>query len=123
MQIWALDQSWSAELARWGYANLHFKGSVLALLVIFFAAYLVEKRELLSSGSRRIGRLHLPDPKHLGPLILIWGGAMLVLFQTRDLGGALLYFTIFLVMLYTATARWSSNVIRMSSAMRSTSES
>jgi cell division protein FtsW len=32
---------------------------------------------------------------------------MLVLFQTRDLGGALLYFAIFLVMLYTATARWS----------------
>ena len=49
----------------------------------------------------------LPSPKHLGPLLLIWGGAMLVLFQTRDLGGALLYFAIFLVMLYTATARWS----------------
>ena len=54
---------------------------------------------------RRPGRL--PSPKHLGPLLLIWGGAMLVLFQTRDLGGALLYFAIFLVMLYTATARWS----------------
>ncbi len=37
LQSWALDRSWSAELARWGYANLHFKGSVLALLVIFFA--------------------------------------------------------------------------------------
>ena len=37
MQSWALEQEWTAELARWGYANLHFKGSVLALLVIFFA--------------------------------------------------------------------------------------
>jgi cell division protein FtsW (lipid II flippase) len=59
---------------------------------------------MLSYGA---GRSRLPSPKHLGPLLLIWGGAMLVLFQTRDLGGALLYFSIFLVMLYTATARWS----------------
>jgi PAP2 superfamily len=37
VQSWAQDQTWSSELARWGYANFHFKGSVLALLVIFFA--------------------------------------------------------------------------------------
>ena len=73
--------------------------------VIFLAGYLQDTREMLSYGPRGQGRL--PSPKHLGPLLLIWGGAMLVLFQTRDLGGALLYFAIFLVMLYTATARWS----------------
>jgi cell division protein FtsW (lipid II flippase) len=73
--------------------------------VIFLAGYLQDNREMLSYGPRGQGRL--PSPKHLGPLLLIWGGAMLVLFQTRDLGGALLYFAIFLVMLYTATARWS----------------
>ena len=37
VQSWALEQESTAGLARWGYANLHFKGSVLALLVIFFA--------------------------------------------------------------------------------------
>jgi cell division protein FtsW (lipid II flippase) len=74
------------------------------LIVIFLAGYLRDNREMLSFG---VGSGRLPSPKHLGPLLLIWGGAMLVLFQTRDLGGALLYFTIFLVMLYTATARWS----------------
>lgn len=37
VQSWAQDHSWSSELARWGYANLHFKGSVLALAVIFLA--------------------------------------------------------------------------------------
>jgi cell division protein FtsW (lipid II flippase) len=73
--------------------------------VIFLAGYLQDNREMLSYGPR--GQGSLPSPKHLGPLLLIWGGAMLVLFQTRDLGGALLYFAIFLVMLYTATARWS----------------
>ena len=75
------------------------------LFVIFLAGYLRDNREMLSYGAAGQGRL--PSPKHLGPLLLIWGGAMLVLFQTRDLGGALLYFAIFLVMLYTATARWS----------------
>ena len=73
-------------------------------IVIFLAGYLRDNREMLSYGA---GGGKLPSPKHLGPLLLIWGGAMLVLFQTRDLGGALLYFAIFLVMLYTATARWS----------------
>ena len=74
------------------------------LFVVFLAGYLRDNREMLSFG---VGSGRLPSPKHLGPLLLIWGGAMLVLFQTRDLGGALLYFAIFLVMLYTATARWS----------------
>jgi membrane-associated phospholipid phosphatase len=37
VQGWAQAHGWSAELARWGYANLHFKGSVLALLVLYFS--------------------------------------------------------------------------------------
>jgi cell division protein FtsW (lipid II flippase) len=66
-------------------------------LIVFLAAYLREKREVLAQG-----RL-----KDLGPLLLIWGAAMLVLVETNDLGSALLYFGIFLAMLYVATARLS----------------
>jgi cell division protein FtsW (lipid II flippase) len=73
------------------------------LLVVFLAGYLRDNRELLSMGSGRFG---VPSPKHFGPLLVIWGGAMLVLFQTNDLGGGLLYFAVFLAMLYVATARW-----------------
>ena len=73
------------------------------LLVVFLAGYLRDKREVLSSG---LGRFGLPSPKHAGPLLFIWGGAMLVLFQTNDLGGGMLYFSVFLAMLYTATGRW-----------------
>jgi cell division protein FtsW (lipid II flippase) len=64
-------------------------------LVVFLAGYLREKREVLAQG-----RL-----KDFGPLLLIWGGAMLVLVETNDLGSALLYFGIFLGMLYVATDR------------------
>jgi peptidoglycan glycosyltransferase len=80
------------------------------LLVVFFAAYLVEKRELLSSGSRRIGRLHLPDPKHLGPLLVPWALSILIMVLQKDLGSSLLFFAVFMAMLYIATQR-SSYVI------------
>ncbi|MGZ4754205.1 MAG: FtsW/RodA/SpoVE family cell cycle protein [Acidimicrobiia bacterium] len=75
------------------------------LLVVFFAAYLVEKRELLSSGSRRLGRMHLPDPKHLGPLLLPWVVSILIMVQQKDLGSSLLFFAVFVAMLYIATDR------------------
>jgi cell division protein FtsW (lipid II flippase) len=66
-------------------------------LIVFLAAYLREKREVLAQGR----------PKELGPLLLIWGGTMLVLVSSNDLGSALLYYGIFLAMLYVATARFS----------------
>ncbi len=77
--------------------SLQFQPGELAkiFLIVFLAGYLREKREVLAQG-----RL-----KDFGPLLLIWGGAMLVLVETNDLGSALLYFGIFLSMLYVATAR------------------
>ena len=64
-------------------------------LVVFLAGYLREKREVVAQG-----RL-----KDFGPLLAIWGAAMLVIVQTKDLGSALLVFGIFLAMLYVATGR------------------
>jgi cell division protein FtsW (lipid II flippase) len=77
--------------------SLQFQPGELAklCLIVFLAAYLREKREVLAQG-----RL-----KDFGPLLVIWGGAMLVLVETNDLGSALLYFGIFLAMLYVATGR------------------
>jgi cell division protein FtsW (lipid II flippase) len=75
------------------------------LLVVFFAAYLVEKRELLASGSRRLGRMYLPDPKHLGPLLVPWAVAIMIMVLQKDLGSSLLFFTVFVAMLYIATDR------------------
>ena len=77
--------------------SLRFQPGELAkiMLIIFLAGYMREKREVLAQG-----RL-----KDWGPLLVIWVLAMLVLLETRDLGGGLLYFGIFLAMLYMATAR------------------
>ena len=74
-------------------------------LVIFFAAYLAERKELLAIASRRIAGFHIPDLKHFGPLLVMWGVSLAVMFYEKDLGSSLLFFSIFLVMLYIATAR------------------
>jgi len=76
-------------------------------LVIFLAAYLVEKRELLSTPTWRVGPVMLPDPKHFAPLLLAWGSSILVMVREKDLGSSLLFFAVFLAMLYMATARAS----------------
>jgi hypothetical protein len=36
VQHWAVSAGWPADVARWGYANLHFKGSCLMLAVLYF---------------------------------------------------------------------------------------
>jgi cell division protein FtsW (lipid II flippase) len=66
------------------------------LLVAFFAAYLVEKRELLAVGRLRVGRWFLPSPRDLGPLVLAY---------EQDIGTALLFFGVFAAMLYMTTRR------------------
>jgi cell division protein FtsW (lipid II flippase) len=78
---------------------LQFQPGELAklALIVFLAGYLREKREVIAQA-----RL-----KDLGPLLVIWGGAMLVLVETNDLGSGLLYFGVFLAMLYVATARFA----------------
>lgn len=75
------------------------------ILAIFFASYLVDRREILRMGSFRVGPLLLPDPKHLGPLLLAVGASLVVMITEKDLGTSLLFFTLFLVLLWVATER------------------
>ena len=72
---------------------------------LFFASYLVEKRELLSMATWPKFRPVLPDPKHLGPVALAWGMAILVMTAQKDLGSSLLFFFLFISMLWVATGR------------------
>jgi len=74
-------------------------------LCVFFASYFTEKRELLATPTIRIGNRLVLDPRPLGPILLAWGFAMLVLGAERDIGFALLIFVLFVGMLWLATGR------------------
>ncbi len=86
---------------------VHFQPSEFAKLfiVLFLAAYLSERREVLTFATRRYGPLILPQPRIMAPLLAVWGLAMLMLVGQRDLGAALLYFGTATVMIYLASGR------------------
>lgn len=76
-------------------------------LAIFFAGYLVEKRELLAMTTYRIGPLALPEPRHFGPLLLAWGASLVIMVAEKDLGSSLLFLLLFIVMVWIATERFA----------------
>jgi peptidoglycan glycosyltransferase len=80
-------------------------------LALFFAAYLTEHRELLAAGTWKVGPFHLPEPRHLGPLLIAWLASLVVMIAQKDLGSSLLFFALFVVMLWVATERVSWLVI------------
>jgi cell division protein FtsW (lipid II flippase) len=74
-------------------------------IVIFLASYLRDNRQVLVIGAKRFAGMTIPPLKQFGPLLLIWGGAMLMLLVIRDLGSSLMFFGAFLALLYVATSR------------------
>ena len=76
-------------------------------IVIFLASYLRDTRQVLVEGGRKILGFRLPPLKHLGPLLVVWGLAMVLLVFIRDLGSSLMFFGGFLAVLYVATNRAS----------------
>ena len=81
------------------------------LIVLFLAGYLAENRELLSISNRTVLGIKFPRLRLLCPLFIVWGVCLLVVAFERDLGSALLFYTIFLIMLYVATGRVSYVII------------
>ena len=76
-------------------------------IVVFLASYLRDTRQVLVIGARRFLGLTIPPLKHFGPLLVVWGAAMLMLIVIRDLGSSLMFFGAFLALLYVATNRTS----------------
>jgi cell division protein FtsW (lipid II flippase) len=76
-------------------------------IVIFLASYLRDTRQVLVQGARRVMGITLPPLKHFGPVLVVWGTAMLMLVVIRDLGSSLMFFGGFLAILYVATNRFS----------------
>ena len=75
------------------------------LLAVFFAGYLVSRKDSLSEIGSRVMGLKVPRAKDLGPILVIWFASIGVLVLQRDLGTSILYFGLFLVLIYTATGR------------------
>jgi cell division protein FtsW (lipid II flippase) len=80
-------------------------------IVVFLAAYLREHRDVLVLASRRFLGITFPPLKQFGPLLVIWGLAMLMLIFIRDLGSSLMFFGGFLAVLYVATNRFGFVVV------------
>ncbi|MGY4858929.1 FtsW/RodA/SpoVE family cell cycle protein [Cryobacterium sp. AP23] len=83
-------------------------------LAVFFAGYLVRNRDSLSMVGKKFLGMRFPRLRDLGPILVVWALSMSVIIFQRDLGTALLYFGLFLVMLYLATARLSWVLLGMS---------
>jgi len=75
-------------------------------LVIFFAAYLDEHREVLSAPPRGLGPIPVPPLAYLVPILAMWLIAVIVMVFEKDLGATRLFFGIFLAMLYVATGEY-----------------
>ncbi|MGI8729839.1 MAG: FtsW/RodA/SpoVE family cell cycle protein [Solirubrobacteraceae bacterium] len=80
-------------------------------IVIFLASYLRDTRQVLVAGARRFAGITFPPLKHLGPLLAVWGTAMVLLFVIQDLGSSLMFYGALLALIYVATNRISFVVI------------
>lgn len=81
------------------------------ILVVFLAGYLSENRPLLIDESTRLGPIQIPPLPYLAPMIAMWALALSIVVVQRDLGAALLFFAVFLLLLYVVTARASFVVL------------
>ncbi len=87
------------------YASFQPGEVAKVLLIVFLASYLAERHIAMAIVQRKLGRLSIPEPRQLGPVIIAAGASFVILVYQRDLGAALLLFTMFVGMTYLATSR------------------
>jgi cell division protein FtsW (lipid II flippase) len=93
-QVWWLPWVAGVLAALLAWFALDLAPAVTALLALFAASLAAVLQER-------------PSLKHFGPLLLVWGLAMVMLILIRDLGSSLMFFGGFLGLLYIATGRLS----------------
>ncbi|WP_407992142.1 FtsW/RodA/SpoVE family cell cycle protein [Kitasatospora sp. CMC57] len=102
------DEDFGAKIwIRFGSFSIQPGEFAKIILTVFFAGYLMVKRDALALASRRFMGLYLPRGRDLGPIIVVWLISILILVFETDLGTSFLFFGLFVVMLYVATERTS----------------
>ena len=76
-------------------------------LAVFFAGYLVSKRDVLALAGRRVLGIDFPRARDLGPVLIAWVASLLILIFETDIGQSALFFGLFVAVLYIATQRTS----------------
>jgi len=74
-------------------------------LAVFFASVLVERADLLSRGTRRVGRFLVLDPRYLAPIMMAWGLSLVIFLAENDIGSSFLFFALFIGLLWVSTGR------------------
>jgi cell division protein FtsW (lipid II flippase) len=77
------------------------------VLIIAFAGFLVQTRDALALAGRRFIGIDLPRARDLGPILIVWLGALGILTVQNDMGPSVLLFGSFVLMIYIATERIS----------------
>jgi len=103
--FWGIEQGGAKSWLDLGLFHIQTSEFVKILLVLFLASFLAENRLILTKGTRNFYGFTLPGPQEWGPLVGMWAISLLLLIFQKDLGGALIYFSTFLAMVYVATAR------------------
>jgi cell division protein FtsW (lipid II flippase) len=80
-------------------------------LVIFLASYLRDTRQVMVMGARRFLGITIPPIKHFGPVLVIWGIAMVIMLLLHDIGDSLMFYGGLLAVLYVATGRISFVIV------------
>lgn len=75
-------------------------------LAVFFAGYLSANRDLIMLAGPKIGPVRLPRFRDIAPMLVAWAIAIGVLVLQSDMGTAIMFFGLFLVMIYLATGRF-----------------
>lgn len=89
-----------------GLGSVFFQPSeaLKIILVAFLASYLAEQYPAMRAEAAANARRNFGfSPRVFGPILLMWGLSVIILVWQRDLGTAILFFVVFIILLYVAS--------------------